>query len=91
MIGSLQPLCVQSTEDPEGLAAALEEWFTIEDSETVRVDEIEMAVEEQQLEQVDLTEMSFDEEQQHSEDVSDGAVECDTENEDKKLSHMKAW
>ena len=35
MLGDLQSLCVQSTEDPDGLAAALEEWFTVEDSEIV--------------------------------------------------------
>ena len=65
MIGDLRPLCVQSTEDPEGLAAALEEWFTIEDSEIVRMDEIEMSLEEEQLVRMDQTEM----EHQHCEDV----------------------
>ena len=50
---------MQSTVD--GLASALEEWFTAEDSEILCVDEIEMALEEQQLEQVDQTEMTFDE------------------------------
>ncbi len=67
MIGSLQPLCVQSTEDPDGLET------TLEDSETIRVNEIKMAMEEQQLsEQAHQTEMTLDERQQHSEDLSDG-------------------
>ena len=48
MLGNLRSLCVQSTEDPDGLAAALEEWFKVEDSEIVRMDEIEMALEEEQ-------------------------------------------
>ena len=48
MLGDLRSLCVQSTEDPDGLAAALEEWFMVEDSEIVQMDEIEMALEEKQ-------------------------------------------
>ena len=48
LLGDLRSLCVQSTEDPDGLGAALEEWFTIEDNELVRMDEIEMALEEEQ-------------------------------------------
>ena len=48
MHGDLQSLCVQSNEDPGGLATALEEWFTIEDSEVVRLNEIEIVVEEEQ-------------------------------------------
>ena len=48
MLGDLQSLCVQSNEDPGGLATALEEWFTIEDSEIVRLNEIEIVVEEEQ-------------------------------------------
>ena len=39
---------MQSNEDPGGLAIALEEWFTIEDSEIVRLNEIEIVVEEEQ-------------------------------------------
>ena len=62
MLGDLRSLCVQSTEDPDGLAAALEEWFTVEDSEIVRMDAIEMALEE---------------EQQHSEE-SHGVLESDS-------------
>ena len=54
---------MQSTEDLNGLLAALEEWFTIKDSETVCVEDVEMALEEQ-LEQVDQTEMTLDKEQQ---------------------------
>ena len=30
MIGDIQPLCAQLTEDPTSLAATLEEWFAIE-------------------------------------------------------------
>ena len=48
MLGYLQSLCVQSNEDPGGLAKALEEWFTIEGSEIVRLNEIEIVVEEEQ-------------------------------------------
>ena len=48
MLGDLQSLCVQSNEDPGGLATALEEWFTIEDSVIVRLNEIEIVVEEEQ-------------------------------------------
>ena len=48
MLGDLQTLCVQYNEDPGGLATALEEWFTIEDSEIVRLNEIEIVVEEEQ-------------------------------------------
>ena len=39
---------MQSNEDPGGLATALEEWFTIEDSEIVQLNEIEIVVEEEQ-------------------------------------------
>ena len=35
MLGDLQSLCVQSTEEPDGFVAAVEEWFTVEDSEIV--------------------------------------------------------
>ena len=45
MLGDLQYLCVQSNKDPGGLATALEEWFTIEDSKIVRLNEIEIVVE----------------------------------------------
>ena len=48
ILRDLQSLCVQSNEDPGGLATALEEWFTIEDSEIVRLNEIEIVVEEEQ-------------------------------------------
>ena len=37
-----------STEDPDGLAAVLQEWFTMEDTKLVQMDEIEIALEEQQ-------------------------------------------
>ena len=40
MLRDLQSLCVQSNEDPGGSATALEEWFIIEDSEIVRLNEI---------------------------------------------------
>ena len=48
MFGDLQSLCMQSNEDPGGLATPLEEWFTIEDSEIVRLNEIEIVIEEEQ-------------------------------------------
>jgi hypothetical protein len=35
MLGDLRSFCVQSTKDLDGLAAALEEWFTVEHSEIV--------------------------------------------------------
>ena len=40
--------CLEIFDLVDGLAAALEEWFTVEDSEIVRMDEIEMALEEEQ-------------------------------------------
>ena len=48
LLGDLQSLCVQSNEDPGGLATALEEWFTIKDREIVQVNEIEIVLEEEQ-------------------------------------------
>jgi hypothetical protein len=50
MLGDLRSFCVQSTKDLDGLAAALEEWFTVEHSEIVWIDEIELALEEEQQE-----------------------------------------
>lgn len=31
MLGDIQSLCIQSADDPGGLAETLEDWFTIED------------------------------------------------------------
>lgn len=33
---------MQLNQDPAGLTALLEDWFTIEDSEIVKLDEVEM-------------------------------------------------
>ena len=45
ILGEFEALHLQSNQDPAGLTALLEDWFTIEDSEIVKLDEIEMILE----------------------------------------------
>lgn len=82
MLGDLQSLCVQSTEDPDGLKAALEEWFAIED--TTRMDEIEMALEEEQqsseespsvLESGSLADPETDEDEESDEEIGGESIQ----------------
>lgn len=42
MLGEFEALDLQLNQDPAGLTALLEDWFTIEDSEIVKLDEVEM-------------------------------------------------
>lgn len=47
ILGEFEALHLQSNQDPVGLAALLEDWFTIEDSEIVKLDEVEMILEKE--------------------------------------------
>ena len=42
MLGEFEALHLQLNQDPAGLTAVLEDWFAIEESEIVKLDEVEM-------------------------------------------------